>query len=120
MPESIITDYESGVISAVKKIFVVSTHSGCWFNFSQCIFRKFQDFGLQKGYQDKILKKIAQKLFSLAFLPENEIEAALRRFAAEIEEEPIFSRYPEIGQIFACMWSFWIFRQNSFNFMECV
>ena len=112
-PESIMTDYESGVIAAVKKIFVVSTHWGCWFHFSLCIFRKFQDFGLQKGYQDENLKKIAQKLFSLAFLPENEIEAALGGFEAEIEEDPIFSRYPEIGQIFAYMWNFWIFGRIS-------
>ena len=45
-------------------------------------------------------------------MPENEIEAALRSFEAEIEEDLIISRYPEIGQIFAYLWNFWIFGQT--------
>ena len=63
MPELIITDYETGVIAAVKKVFVASTHWGCWFHFSKCIFGKYQDFGPQKRYQDENLKKI-RKNFS--------------------------------------------------------
>ena len=41
-------------------------------------------------------------------MPEYEIEGAFGGFEAEIEEDPIFSRYPEIGQFFAYMWNFWI------------
>ena len=87
----------------LSNFFVVCIHWGCWFDLSQCIFRKFQDFGLQKIYQDENRKKLAQKLFSLAFLPETEIEAALGSFEAQIEEDQIFWRNPEIGQVFNYM-----------------
>ena len=69
----------------------------------QCILRNFKDFGLLKSYQDENLKKNSAKAFQFSVLPENEIEAALGSFEADIEEDPIFSRFPETGQVYAYM-----------------
>ena len=53
MPESIITDYESGVIAAVKKMLVVSTHWGCWFHFSNVYFENFKILIFKKAIKTK-------------------------------------------------------------------
>ena len=68
VPEFKITDYETGVISAIPKFFSYSTHLGCWFHYTQCIYRKKQEMGLTTQYKsDANFQKIARKLYSLAF-----------------------------------------------------
>ena len=68
MPEKIVTDFETGVIAAIKNTFQFSEHLGCWFHYSQCIYRKIQEFGLTTQYFDhQNFQKFVRVLFS--FLP---------------------------------------------------
>ena len=64
MPKNFITEYETGVIPAIRKTFFVSQHSGCWFHYSQCILRKIQKFGLYTlDKNDKKIQNFFRKVY---------------------------------------------------------
>ena len=74
MLEIFLTDFETGILPAIKKVFYVTSHLGCWFHYTQCIFRKFQELGFSREYKnDPTLHMIACRLFSLPFLPVDEL-----------------------------------------------
>ena len=78
-PKYITTDYEQGAISAIKRVFPNSTIKGCNFHYNQCLFRKLQELGLQKGYYDSSsndetsVKCLLQATGALAFMPIDKI-----------------------------------------------
>ena len=51
-PEIVVTDYEKAAINGFEKVFQDVTIQGCFFHFSQCIFRSTQSHGLQKLYEE--------------------------------------------------------------------
>ena len=107
MPELIVTDYESGIIPAIKKIFFVPQHNGCWFHFSQRIYRKFQDQGLALAYQQNpSVQNVARRLFSLPFIPPNKIPQAFNSYENTIRN--IYNDYPNLEQIINYVKNFWI------------
>ena len=65
MPESIITGYESGVIAAVKKMFVVSTIGDDVSTFPNVYFENFKILVFKKAIKTKPEKKCA-KTFQLS------------------------------------------------------
>ena len=69
-PRNIMSDFESGLISAVRVYFPTSRHRGCHFHFTQAIYRQVQGMGLVQAYttQPNIRLQIRQ-LMALAFLP---------------------------------------------------
>ena len=48
-PNRIISDYETGFIRAVQLRLPTTQHFGCFFHFTQCIYRKAQLLGLSKA-----------------------------------------------------------------------
>jgi hypothetical protein len=89
-PESILTDFEAGTIKSVKTLFPHVLHKGnikfihdenwiitiyncvlgCLFHFGQCVWRKIQNFGLQKKYhEDKCFHLNVKMLLALTFVP---------------------------------------------------
>lgn len=70
-PERIITDFEPALTKSLNNVFN-STLSGCFFHFSQMIWRKIQNFGLVNFYkQNKDFKKIVKKLILISFCSES-------------------------------------------------
>ena len=59
-PKFFLSDYESGFIAAVKQYAPESKHIGCYFHFTQCIYRKIQNLGLTSAY-----KKKSERCFTL-------------------------------------------------------
>ena len=63
-----LTDYETGIISALKTTSPVSIHYGCWFHFTQCIFRKLQELGFSQAYaKDKNFQSLEKNFCSAIF-----------------------------------------------------
>ena len=62
-PEKIISDFETGLIAAVQTEFPHAIHWGGFFHFTQAIFRRIQNSGLQIPYRGhENLKKNSGKL----------------------------------------------------------
>ena len=98
VPEFIVTDYESGVIPAVRTVFFGSEQVGCWFHYSQCIYRKIQDIGLSREYSsNEIIQNVSRKLFSLPFLPPNEIVRGFQVYENQLQT--IFLVYPSLESL---------------------
>ncbi|CAF1277492.1 unnamed protein product [Rotaria sp. Silwood1] len=76
-PKIVMSDFESGLASAVKSEFTTAKHSFCFFHFTQAIYRNIQQLGLSSMYNDGgNVKSFCRKLMALALLPETVIEDA--------------------------------------------
>ncbi|CAF4388334.1 unnamed protein product, partial [Rotaria sp. Silwood2] len=85
-PERITSDFEKSLIKAVSNKFSSTYHSGCYFHFSQCIYRKIQSLGLSTLYRDdEDVRSTCRQLMALPFLPMEEIEFA---FEELMEQSP--------------------------------
>ena len=73
------TDFELGIIQAIKKVFPTTAVSACFFHLGQIIYRQIQAAGLQSRYtdpDDRSIKKYSHMLMSLAFVPVDALCAA--------------------------------------------
>lgn len=87
-PDSILTDFEAATLKSVKTLFPRVLHKGCLFHFGQCIWRKVQEFGLQKKYQeDKSFHLSVKKLVALAFVPVSDVYKAYDLIADEFDDD---------------------------------
>lgn len=69
-PKTIMIDFEKGVINAISKQFSDTEISGCFFNFSQAIWRHVQSCGLQAKYsEDSEFALQVRMLAALSFVP---------------------------------------------------
>ncbi|XP_068235676.1 uncharacterized protein [Palaemon carinicauda] len=76
-PDMIITDFEIGVINAIKDEIPGSQQRGCFFHLCQSIYRKVISSGLKNEYStNENFSLNIRKIEALAFLPANEIEDA--------------------------------------------
>lgn len=72
-PEVVISDFELAILGAVASEFPSSRTRGCWFHFSQAIFKHATNkLGLKKSYKlNNWVKKIIRMLSALALLESN-------------------------------------------------
>ena len=81
VPQRIITDYERGVISALETDFPEVEQAGCFFHFTQAIYRNVCDCGLKRPYEENEgVKRIIRLLMASAYLPENQVCDAISNF----------------------------------------
>ena len=71
-------DYEVSALEAIQEVFASADRRGCFFHFTQCIWRKVQNSGLQAEYKDPEVKFVrslgALALVSLHRLDEGWME----------------------------------------------
>ena len=68
--QSITMDFESAMWQACRSVFPSASLHGCFFHWSQAIWRKVQDLGLQSAYRnDPIVRDSVRHLLGLPFLP---------------------------------------------------
>ncbi len=73
-PSVILSDFEGGIIRSIALQFPGAHHQGCFYHFSQEIWRAIQSHGLQVQYTTSdSLRLFIRHLMALAFLPEWEI-----------------------------------------------
>ncbi|CAF4419126.1 unnamed protein product, partial [Rotaria magnacalcarata] len=66
-PARVMSDYEASIITAVANEFPQAIHSGCFFHFTQAIYRRIQSLGLITSYsQDSDIRICCRKLMALA------------------------------------------------------
>ena len=104
-PETILTDFESGTIKAVKQMLSNVTHkgkrdviyqrtilmvslSGCLFHFGQSVWRHIQNLGLSLKYQqDETFRLNTKRLIALAYLPLSDVVAGFDLVATEFDDD---------------------------------
>ena len=84
--EKIISDFETCLISAVQTEFPNAVLWGCYFHFTQVIFRRVQILGLQMAHRrDEQVKMLFRIFMSVGFLPMNEIGGSIGRLLEDQE-----------------------------------
>jgi hypothetical protein len=82
---SAMQDFEMAVLEALKSTFPSSKIRGCWFHFSQNLFRNAQALGLQPKYQsDRKFKNKIKLLSALAFVPVHDVQKRFREVVAKM------------------------------------
>lgn len=87
-PTSITTDYEKGLRSALRSIYLSAIILGCWFHYSQAIRRKGSQI---KGFFEMIqsnqaAKKLYQKLLCLPLIRSDAIKLAFDMFKVQANQ----------------------------------
>lgn len=76
-PQSITLDFEKAMTAACSKEFPAASQSGCFFHFSQCIFRAIQHHGLKRRYEVEIEFALKMRMLpALAFVPVADVPLA--------------------------------------------
>jgi hypothetical protein len=73
-PESIMTDFEQASIKAFKYHFPKANLIGCFFHYSQCLWRKFCEVGMKTEYESEEVKFWFKKLVALPLVPVNIVD----------------------------------------------
>ncbi|XP_035692859.1 uncharacterized protein LOC118427277 [Branchiostoma floridae] len=74
-----VTDFEVGLCQAFQEVFQGTRMKGCAFHWCQAIWRKVQELGLQRAYNnDHRVYSWVRRLMALPFLPHKAIQPALR------------------------------------------
>ena len=69
-PRTIMTDFERAAINAFRAVFPDSDQQGCFFHFSQCLFRSIQSNGLQQLYESDAGFALKMRMIAaIAFVP---------------------------------------------------
>jgi len=70
MPRRIVVDFEQALMIAIETEFPTSALSGCYFHFTQSLWRHVQNLGLASHYRrDRRLQKAIRKVMAIGFLP---------------------------------------------------
>ena len=104
-PKTIMTDFEVAMINAIQIEFQQTVNRGCFFHFSQCIFRRIQENGLKREYEANPEIAITLKMLpALAFVPIQDIVDAFENLC----DQNIFS--PELQVIVDYFKDTWLSR----------
>ena len=68
-PETIMTDFEQAIMNAFRSLFPSVSQSGCFYHFSQWIYRQVQQRGLQNDYVAEDFFTFIRMLAAIAFIP---------------------------------------------------
>ncbi|XP_077579601.1 heterogeneous nuclear ribonucleoprotein U-like protein 1 isoform X1 [Stigmatopora nigra] len=86
-PNSITVDFERASISSIEKNFPNSHTCGCFFHFSQCLWRKIQACGLQDWYNEPRNAFLIKNITALAFVPKEDVIDAFNELMASLDKE---------------------------------
>ncbi|KAL4143748.1 hypothetical protein QTP88_006039 [Uroleucon formosanum] len=100
LPKCIINDFEKAAINAVSNIFPECEQTGCFSHLGQSIWRKIQSSGLATHYGNDIEFALKLRcLWSLAFLPPEQIPDAFDNLSANYSVPDVIKTYFEENYI---------------------
>ena len=87
-PSSVLSDFKQALVNTLRLNFPTAEHRGCYYHYSQAIWRKVKALGLQEEYrsEDGILKSFVQKTAATCFVPPSFVRVAWQRVQQEAPE----------------------------------
>ena len=101
IPHSLMTDFESSILSALNQIFPGIPQVGCLFHLAKNVFRRVQDIGLQHNYlTNPLFRGNIRMIPALSSVPVHDVILAFDELCnyCGIDEEPLLD-YFEINYI---------------------
>lgn len=115
--QKVVIDFERAVWVAVQEKLPDATIQGCAFHWTQSLWRKIQDLGLQGAYSnDDAVFKFLRKVMTLPFLPATKIPGVFERLRAQasstaLEDFMIYVADQWIYNVFWCPENWSVFNQ---------
>ncbi|XP_060867196.1 uncharacterized protein LOC132942645 [Metopolophium dirhodum] len=107
-PSTLMIDFEKAVQKSVNEVFPECLVRGCYFHFSQSIWRHIQSSSLQQRYMnDAEFALEIRQIAALAFIPEEAVENA---FKTLIESEFYENNGPELAPLLNYFEDTWLGR----------
>ena len=90
-PPTIISDFEHSLLTSIHAHFPDSQNQGCFFHFTQCIYRKIKQTGLSSLYlNNDNFRLFIRLIMALAFLPDDEVLASFLIFEQFVQNKAKF------------------------------
>ena len=92
MPHSLMTDFESSMLSALNQIYPGIPQVGCLFHLAKNVFRRVQHIGLQQNYlKDPLFRGNIRMIPALSFVPVQDVILAFNEACNHcgIDEQPV-------------------------------
>ena len=107
--ERFIVDYERAIWNALRAVWVDATVRGCWFHFTQCIYRKAHGLGLSKELLDGGKTwKMVRRLMLLPLIDHNNIEPVFRKLKQHYKTSINDPEHDGVKKLFAYYEAQWI------------
>ena len=98
-PCIIVCDFEIALWGAVQMEFPAAALSGCYFHWTQSLWRKVQDLGLAGQYrQNRQLRKLVRKAMALGFLPLALVRISFQQLLHSQNTQRLIQTYPELQE----------------------
>ena len=93
-PKYWLTDFESGVFSAVHSMWPGTAQKGCYFHFTKSIWAKVQEKGLAKAYnKDIAVNETVRMVKVLPLVPTAAIAQSVQHIITKINTDPALANY---------------------------
>ena len=108
------SDFELPLVKSLELQFPSACIDGCYFHFTQCLWRKVQSLGLVEEYkEDGSIRQFIQKSAAIAFVPSNFVRVAWDGLKTEIPDDDKMKNYSDYfdqnwmnGQFKPHMWNY--------------
>ena len=105
--------------------FPNAKHSGCFFHYTQCLFRRIQTLGLSTLYnENNEIRSLCRHLMALPLLPVKDVEQAFQELNEQIPEElePLFEYFEGwwMKQVPIQLWNVSDLKSKTNNNVECM
>jgi hypothetical protein len=119
-PATVVCDFEVSLISALQTELPGVRVRGCYFHFSQSLWRRFSSLGLVSHYRahtasGRRLRKFVQKNIALGYLPAAIIANTFNAYLASPEVQRICRRFPILHDYVSYIQRVYIARTASFR-----
>ncbi|KAG0436563.1 hypothetical protein DMUE_4159, partial [Dictyocoela muelleri] len=113
-PKYILIDFEMAAYQAISKTFPDSKVGGCFFHFSQNIWRKIQKLQLTSIYKNENnFRKLVKMMCALSFVPIKNLKDEIEKFQNYAEKSTFYSQFKLIFLWFKNTYCFDIQNENS-------
>ena len=105
-----ISDFEQPLIAAMETEFLRARLCGCYFHFSQSLWRRIQELGISNPYREnRLLKRNLRKVMSIGYLPIQLLRMNFNRLMLSRETRELINQYPALQEFYN------YFRNNYLN-----
>ena len=99
-PQIVVADFEQALIIAVETELTANIR-GCYFHFTQSLWRRVQNLGLVAAYrQDDRLKKCIRKVMAIGYLPVALMQMNFNLLRTDRRTVRLINRYPALMDFF--------------------
>ncbi|XP_078326514.1 uncharacterized protein LOC144622949 isoform X1 [Crassostrea virginica] len=106
--QGFVVDFESAVWGAIQDRFPWAVIQGCVFHWTQALYRKVQELGLQRAYNEKgDVHRFLRQVMALPFLPPEHIEPVFHQLDQR-------ARTNELAAFMGYVWRQW-FQSSTFG-----